>query len=206
MKHRPRTCRPSPLPDLWKFRRGPIGIIDKSWIGGRKVLRSRIVRAVVAGMGGIKHGSDFFRDVIVVGIGKIISNEIRPAKISRCLGLIDFIIAARTTGSVPPGIRSHLPPVNMARGLIHAHSPGIATAHAVNFRPRAGRTGGKKVAFGNFISAVGLWTDAKNLSPQISGIRRRFLGIPWFHVGTLIDGGIAFGIAVRMCIVTRGNK
>ena len=204
-EYRSRTGSAPPLPDGGKLRRRAVWIVNERRSRRWQVFGPGVVYTLVARMCRIKLRAHLLRHVVVVEVGEVVPDEIRPAEIARLLRLIDLIVAARSPSAFAASIRPNLAPIDDSRDLIHAHAPGIAAAHAVNFRTCVRRAGREKIALGNFIGAVWLRTNADDLSAQVVGIRRRLLRVPRLLAFAFVERRVAFGIAVRVSVIAGGD-
>ena len=194
------------LADFGEFFGSAVGVVDEGGDGGREVFGSGIVDAVVARVGGVEGSADFFRGVVVVGVGEVVADEVGPAVVAGFFGLIDFVVAARAAGAVAAGVGADLAPVDEAGGLIDAHAPWVAAAHAEDFGAGAGGAGREEIAVWDGDGAVVLRADAEDFAAEVIGIGGGFLGVPRFHVRAFVEGSEALGVAVRVGIVAGGDE
>ena len=63
---------------------------------------------------------------------------------------------------------------------------GVAQAHDINLRPRLGRAGREKVAFGNGVAAFGRGSDAENFAAEIIAVGRGLTGKQIFRTDLVV--------------------
>ncbi len=194
------------LADFGEFLGSAVGVEDEGGDGGWEVFGTGVVDAVVAGVSGVEGRADFFRGVVVVGVGEVVADEVGPAVVAGFFGLIDFVVAAGAAGAVAAGVGADLAPVDEAGGLVDAHAPWVAAAHAEDFGSGAGGAGWEEIAVGDGDGAVVLRADAEDFAAEVVGIGGGFLGVPRFHVRAAVEGGEAVGVAVRVGIVAGGDE
>ncbi len=141
-----------------------------------------------------------------MGVGEVVADEVGPAVVAGFFGLIDFVVAAWAARAVAAGVRADLAPVDEAGGLVDAHAPWVAAAHAEDFGAGAGGAGWEEIAVGDGDGAIVLRADAEDFAAEVIGIGGGFLGVPRFHVRALIERSEAFGVAVRVGIVAGGDE
>ena len=164
MKHWPRTGRPPSSPKLRMLTRRRIRPIQHRGHCRRQFLQPRIVHTPIERLLRIKRLSQYPRLIVVSHIGKVVSNKIRPPKITRFLRLINLVIPTWPTRPIRIRIRSHLTPINNSRHAIHRHPPCIPTPHHIDFWSRLGRPHRKKIPLRDLISPIRFRPNPTNLS------------------------------------------
>src|SRR6266581_5457172 len=105
----------------------------------------------------VKGRAGDFSGEVILHIGLIVGDEIRPPEIARLPRLVYFVEASRPAAWIwPARIRSHVAPIKAAAVLIYGNTEWIATTHHIDFGPRAGRAGREQVSFRDRVSAVRL--------------------------------------------------
>ena len=130
---------------------------------------------------------------VVVDVGLVVGDAVRPTEIPRGARAVDLVISARSTCSAPrQGIGTDVANVEPTSLGIDRDAERIAQAHRVDLRPAPAVR--KQVVGGNAVATGGKRCDAEDLAAQVHAVGRRSLGIELRAPGALIDRRVALGV------------
>ena len=119
---------------------------------------------------------------------RLLGSNVGPDEISGLADLVkDVVAAGATVGIVFARVGANVTDVEPVGDGVDGESPGVSESHGIDFRAGFLHAFGKEIALRDFIGAVWLHFNAKDLSAEVVGISRGFLGIKWFAAFSFVD-------------------